>query len=102
MVGASTSAKNVFGKGKLVYCNEMTYLIYIPEYMKCLYFVSVLQFHVHNTISFVFLVRNTIIVIFKYLQQSYKMINIKSPEVHRRQRFVFIYKISCAHTCINI
>ena len=50
-----------------------------------------------STISFVFLVRNTIIVIFKYLQQSYKMINIKRTELHRRQGFVFIYKISCAH-----
>ena len=72
-------------KTELVYCNEITYLLYIPEYMKCLHFVSVWQFHVHNTISFVFLVRNTIIVIFKYLQQSYKMINIKRTEVHRRQ-----------------
>ena len=49
--------------------------------MKCLHFVSVCQFHVHNTISFVFLVRNTIIVIFKYLQQSYKMINIKRTDI---------------------
>ena len=37
------------------------------------------------TLSFVFLVRNTIIVIFQYLQQSYKMIKIKRTEVHRRQ-----------------
>ena len=30
-----------------------------------------LAVHVHNTILFVLIVRNTIIVIFKYLQQSY-------------------------------
>ena len=39
-------------------------------------------FHVHNyRISFVFLVRNTIIVVFKYLQQNYKLIKIKRTEV---------------------
>ena len=40
-----------------------------------------------------FLVRKIIIVIFKYLQQSYKMINIKRTEVHRTEdndSFLFI------------
>ena len=44
-------------------------------------------FHVHIQLQYrlCFFVRNTIIVIFQYLQQSYKMVKIKRTEVHRRQ-----------------
>ena len=86
MAGASTWAK----KGEFIYCNEIAYLLYSPEYMKCLHFVSVWQFHVHNAISFVFLVRNTIINLNIYSKAT-KLLILKGPNyIEDNDSFLFI------------